>query len=175
MVRFRDDPARAELLALYLETDQRLAGVSCDSSTDCCHFGRTGREPYPTAVEVAEIEHAMRAAGGASAFAAARSRLPILPKLPDERKCPLLSAEGKCRVYASRPFGCRTFFCDRAVSADGKKLPRAEIQALSKRVAALSAKAFARDPGPRTLESAIERIRRGESVMIDARAGRATR
>jgi hypothetical protein len=51
---FREDPARAELLALYHEADQLLASFACETSTDCCHFGRTGREPYPTAVEVAE-------------------------------------------------------------------------------------------------------------------------
>src|SRR5688572_11119863 len=71
---FRDDPARAELLALYREADQILASFTCESSTDCCHFGRTGREPYPTAVEVAELELAVKAAGGAAAFGAGAKR-----------------------------------------------------------------------------------------------------
>lgn len=159
--RWKDDPARVELLALYAQVDALLAGHSCDASTDCCHFGRTGREPYPTAVEVAELEHGMAASGGAASFGpGAKKKLPVLV---DERRCPLLSAEGRCRVYASRPFGCRTFFCDRA---QGGKLPREKIQTLGRLVADLSARAFVRDPGPRTLEAALDRIRRGESVRV---------
>ena len=57
--------ARApELLALrelYARIDRELEGWGCDASTDCCRFGVTGREPYPTAVEVAELERAIRA------------------------------------------------------------------------------------------------------------------
>jgi Fe-S-cluster containining protein len=167
---FKSDGARAELLELYAEADRLLASHSCASSTDCCHFGRTGREPYPTAVEVAEVELAVGRAGGASALpksSKTRNRLPILPVLPEERRCPLLASDGRCRIYESRPFGCRTFFCDRAVSSDGRKMPRDSLQDVGRRIAALSARAFARDPGPRTLESAVEKIRRGESVLVD--------
>lgn len=166
---FKGDPARDALRAIYREVDQTLAGHSCESSADCCHFARTGREPYPTAVEVAEVEHAIRAAGGFGAFQKSNVRGGRLPVLGEERRCPLLSAEGRCRIYEARPFGCRTFFCERAVSASGAKLPRATLQGLGQRVAELSQQTFARDPGPRTLESALERIRHGESVLIDRR------
>lgn len=167
---FKGDPARDALLGIYREVDQSLASFTCDDSTDCCHFGRTGREPYPTAVEVAELEHAVRAAGGIAAFQKGKSatragRLPV----HDERRCPFLSAEGRCRIYASRPFGCRTFFCERAVSDDNQKIPRAQIHALGQRVAELSQQTFARDPGPRTLESAFERMVQGDSVLIHRR------
>ena len=37
------------------------------------------------------------------------------------RACPLLSADGRCRIYASRPFGCRTFFCDDAEAPFGRR------------------------------------------------------
>jgi Fe-S-cluster containining protein len=169
--RWKDDPTRRELLALYAEVDALLAGHSCDASADCCHFERTGREPYPTAIEVAEVEHAVAASGGLAAFGvgkrttsgAGKTRLPVLG---EERRCPLLSAEGRCRIYASRPFGCRTFFCDRA---QGGKLPRDRLQALGRRVADLSSRAFVRDPGPRTLESALDRMVRGQSVRVDRR------
>lgn len=171
MVRWKEDPARAELMKLYEEVDALLGGTSCDDSTDCCHFGRTGREPYPTTIEVAEIEHGVAAAGGVSAFvppaarAAGKSGAPAKTKLPmiadDERPCPFLSAEGRCRIYASRPFGCRTFFCDRAVGPRGS---RNELQGLGRRVADLSARAFPRADGPRTLESAFAGIKRGDTV-----------
>lgn len=170
LIRWKDDPTREELMRLYDEVDALLAGHSCDASADCCHFERTGREPYPTAIEVAELEHAIGANGGPAAFGVAKSKAAGKTKLPvlgEERRCPLLSAEGRCRVYASRPFGCRTFFCERA---QGGRLPREKLQALGRRVADLSARAFVRDPGPRTIESALERIRRGETVRVDRAA-----
>ncbi|MBK6695454.1 MAG: YkgJ family cysteine cluster protein [Myxococcales bacterium] len=175
---WRDDPARRQLQELYAETDRALAGFTCPSSTDCCHFGRTEREPYPTAVEVAELEHAIRAIGGAAAVLRAptnesvggrRGGARALPVVDAERRCPLLSAEGRCRVYASRPFGCRTFFCERATHEDGDKMPRRELHALGRLVADLSASAFDRDPGPRTLGSALQGIRDGKTVLVARR------
>ena len=148
---WKSNPARAELIALYEETDELLAPFSCEASTDCCRFARTGREPYPTAVELAEVEHAARAAGPGPR--AGRK----LPMLDAERRCPLLGPDGRCRIYASRPFGCRTFFCDR-VSGPGK-LPRAEVRDLGRRIANLSQRAFPRDPQPRPLGRALARAR----------------
>ena len=48
------------LRALYAEVESALAGWSCDASTDCCHFGRTGREPYLWPNEWALLERALR-------------------------------------------------------------------------------------------------------------------
>ena len=45
-----------ELRALYTKIDRELEGWGCEASTDCCRFGVTGREPYPTAIELAELE-----------------------------------------------------------------------------------------------------------------------
>jgi Fe-S-cluster containining protein len=28
--------------------------------------------------------------------------------------CPLLDRDGRCSVYAARPLGCRTYYCERA-------------------------------------------------------------
>jgi Fe-S-cluster containining protein len=138
------------LRSLYREVDALLAGWSCEASTECCRFGVTGREPYPTAVELHELERAVRARGG---LPKRRS----LPLAEDERRCTLLSEDGKCLVYAARPFGCRTFFCERASGPAGeasRKLPKDEIARIGRSIADLSAKLAPRDPGPRPLSKA---------------------
>jgi len=150
---WRRDPARADLLSIYAEVDRLLADITCDASTDCCRFAITGREPYPTAVEMAEVHHARALAAPARTDDAAPRRRG-LPLAPDgERRCPLLSPAGRCRIYASRPLGCRTFFCARA-ARPGKE-PRAEILRLSRAIADLSARAFPEDPLPRPLTRAL--------------------
>ena len=160
-----EDPHRASLLALYAEVDALLAPFSCDSTTECCRFGITGREPYPTAAEIALVKHAIARAGiTLSSPPRTKRALPVLvgasqasprrdARTGPERACPLLSAEGRCRIYASRPFGCRTFFCDR-VEGPGK-LPRAEIQRMSRAIADLSARFDPKDPLPRPLTRAL--------------------
>ncbi|MBX3210023.1 MAG: hypothetical protein KF764_33645 [Labilithrix sp.] len=146
----------AELRALYATVDRALEGWGCDASTDCCRFGVTGREPYPTAIEVAELHRAVRARGGlpkrrSLPLAAAPSRRGA----DDERRCALLGDDGRCLVYASRPFGCRTFFCERARGPVGERadsaLPRATIAEVARAIAALSARFAPADPGPRPL------------------------
>ena len=147
---WKTSPARGELLALYARVDALLAPFSCDSSTECCRFGVTGREPYVTPVELAEIEHAIRARG------AALPKPPSSPRslpLVDERRCPLLGADDRCTIYASRPLGCRTFFCDR-VQGPGK-LPRGEVNAVARSVADLAARFAPRDPHSRPLTGAL--------------------
>ncbi len=157
--RWSHSPERLQLLELYRQVDALLDGWTCACSRDgvggapeaqCCHFAVTGREPYPTAVELEEVRHAMRAAPPARPDP---KRLPMA----ELRACPLLSSEGRCRIYASRPFGCRTFFCDHAEAPFGAKrrLPRDEVNALGRRIADLSAKLAPRDPGPRPLVKAL--------------------
>jgi len=154
--------ALESLRALYVEVDALLDGWTCEASTDCCRFGVTGREPYPTAVEVAELERAVRARGGLPK----RRSLPVVragggdgrdarnARGGDERRCALLSDEGKCLVYASRPFGCRTFFCERASGPAGEAArsgPKSEIARLGRAIADVAARFDPRDPGPRPL------------------------
>jgi Fe-S-cluster containining protein len=146
---FKTSAERAELLALYAELDALLAPYSCDVSGDCCHFATTGREPYPTAVELAEIELAVRARGKDLGRATKRP----LPLADDQRRCPLLGEDRRCTIYASRPLGCRTFFCDRMTGP--RKLPRPEIQRISRAIADLSARYAPRDPRPRPLMNAL--------------------
>ena len=147
------DPHRDELRAIYAEVDALTAPYGCASTAECCDFGLTGREPYPTAIELAEIDLAMRAAN--VSVTPTKRRLPIANRSSSAGLCPLLSAERRCRIYASRPFGCRTFFCER-ITPDGSKLPRKEIQRLSRAVADLSARFAPRDPGPRPLTRALK-------------------
>lgn len=87
-----------------------MASYTCDSSTECCRFSITGREPQVTQAEwnlvVAELKRQGR-------------RMPDVPE-DDDGRCPFLHATtGKCVVYASRPLGCRTFFCERARDEHG--------------------------------------------------------
>jgi Fe-S-cluster containining protein len=157
---WKQHPARTELRALYEEVDALMAPFSCPASADCCHFARTGREPYPHAVEIAEVEHAIRASN-VSLSKASRLRSDKKAKslrvIADERRCPLLGADDRCRIYASRPFGCRTYFCHRALGPE--KLPRERLRDVGQRIANLSTRAFPRDPGPRALTKALERPR----------------
>jgi uncharacterized protein len=146
---------------LYAKVDEALQGWGCDASTDCCRFGVTGREPYPTAVELEELERAVKARGGLPK----RRSLPTVPSRGgasrsekrgrDERRCALLGDDGRCLVYASRPFGCRTFFCERARGPVGERsasdLPREAIAEVARDIAALSARFAPTDPGPRPL------------------------
>jgi uncharacterized protein len=134
----------AELRELYRGVDAALEGWSCAASTDCCRFGVTGREPYPSAIEVAELERAVAARGGIPK----RRTLP----LANERRCDLLDDGGKCVVYASRPLGCRTFYCDRGEGPVGERaLPKEVISRASAKIAQLSAALAPANPGARPL------------------------
>ncbi len=161
--RWTQSPHRPALLALYAEVDALLEGWTCvcsragvegTSGAQCCHFAVTGREPYPTAVELEEVMYAARALGVPGK---AKRALPLL----ELRACPLLSSDGRCRVYASRPFGCRTFFCDHAEAPFGARarFPRDRVNEIGRRIADLSARFAPRDPGPRPLVRAIEAAR----------------
>ena len=152
---WKASPARAALAALYARVDALLAPFSCDASTECCRFGITGREPYVTPIELAEIEHAIAARGGPPSIASPRAgrALRVVAEVDDERRCPLLSPAGRCTIYAARPLGCRTFFCER-VQGPGK-LPRAEVQAVARDVATLAARFAPRDPHARPLSRAL--------------------
>ena len=135
-----------ELEAVLASVDQVFAGWSCPASTECCRFGVTGREPYVTSIEIALIRRAIAARGGAKSWKRA-SVLPSaadaagrrsLPLVVEERRCPMLTNAGRCAIYASRPLGCRTFFCDRA-SAAGRVRHR-EVGALVREVQAIAAR-----------------------------------
>jgi len=137
------------LLELYAQTEELVRDWSCgctpagELASPCCRFSVSGHEPYPTAVEIEELRHAMRAA---SVSPRDPRRLPMA----DGRPCPLLSDAGRCRIYASRPFGCRTYFCD-AAEGQARAWPREAINAIGRQMADLSAAFSPREPGPRPL------------------------
>jgi Fe-S-cluster containining protein len=141
----KDAPAHDPdaLRALYREADQLLDGWTCAASTDCCHFARTGREPLVWPNEWALLDRAISARG------VARKALPVL----DERRCPLLGPDQRCTVYEVRPFGCRTFFCDRGEGPT--RWPRAALVEVGRKIATLAQTAEPTCDGPRTLTSLL--------------------
>jgi Fe-S-cluster containining protein len=88
-----------ELQAVYRLADAAYRPYSCPGTAECCQLATTGREPWLWPVE---WEFLLAAKGGQ------------LPAARADGACPFLEADAKrCSVYASRPFGCRTFFCHR--------------------------------------------------------------
>lgn len=135
----------AALEAVLASADDVFSGWSCPASTECCRFGVTGREPYVTSIEIALIRRAIAARGGVKSWKRAAALLPpgeaadrrALPIAVDERRCPMLTDAGRCAIYAARPLGCRTFFCDRASSAG--RVRHREISALVRQVQEIAA------------------------------------
>ena len=136
-----------ELETIYRDADVPMAAWSCDASTACCRFGVTGREPYVTSIELALLDRAIAARGGP--LPPRRQALPLSQETRSavgsrrvgsqgERICPLLDSQGRCAVYAARPLGCRTFFCERATSPG--RMPREEIRRLVDRIEELAAR-----------------------------------
>lgn len=146
----------SRLGAVYEALDATLDGFGCDASTDCCRFGVTGREPYVTRLELALLDRELRARGGLPK----RKRLSV----SGERRCPLLGDDGRCAVYSARPFGCRTFFCDKALADHAPtKFPRREVGGLLRELTALAESFDPRDgrgaPLTRALgEGPVERV-----------------
>lgn len=158
--RAAEDALLAELAGIYAEVDARFAGWSCEASTTCCRFGLTGREPYVTELELLAVRRAIARSGrrisidegprarsaerGADRAGRGRGRraLPVAggssPEGRDEGRCPLLGVDGRCTIYASRPFGCRTFFCDAAVAGD--PVSQRDINAFVARIRAIAAR-----------------------------------
>jgi Fe-S-cluster containining protein len=124
-----------ELRAVYADVEAAYAGYRCPGSTECCRFAITGREPYVTSIELRLVERAVAARGGP-----VREKKRALPIAHDsraaERVCPLLDAGGQCAIYADRPFGCRSFWCDRADT--DRRLTQSEVNAFVRRIQAIA-------------------------------------
>lgn len=143
------NPEASDLLgaleAVLASADQVFAGWTCPASTECCRFGVTGREPYVTSIEIALIRRAIAARGGPSSWKRAVAVAPSseaadrrsLPLAVDERRCPMLTDAGRCAIYAARPLGCRTFFCDRASPAG--RVRHREVGALVREIQSIAA------------------------------------
>ena len=130
--------ALAEVRAVYAELAKRPVQRQCQVRTECCRFQLTGLTPQLTRGEALLAVKAFRATG--------RKTLPE----SEEGACPLLRPEnGRCLIYADRPFGCRTHFCEAA----GGPYSRKEVLDLIRRLEAVDRSLGGE--GPRAIQSAI--------------------
>lgn len=113
-----------------------FSDASCPRSTTCCRFRKTGRVPYVWPAEARRVRDAVMRRGGR------------LPRGGGEGDCPLLLGTGTCSIYADRPFGCRTYFCDDATLPHGAR--RREVDALAKRLRTASERAGESELAPLT-------------------------
>jgi len=108
-----------EVRSVYAELASRPIQRNCLSRTECCQFRLTGKIPQLTRGETLLAAQAFRATG--------RKSLPLRP----DGACPMLQTDsGKCLIYESRPFGCRTHFCQNA----GGPIGRHEVLPLIRRL-----------------------------------------
>ena len=69
--------------------------------------------------------------------------------------CRFLDADGRrCTVYASRPLGCRTYFCHRKTGP--AREPAEEMDRLQRRLEAIARGVRPDEPGPRPLTAWFE-------------------
>lgn len=130
--------ALAEVRAVYAELAKRPIERQCTVRTECCQFKLTGLTPMLTKGEALLAARAFKATGR--------------KELPEARDgaCPLLKPEtGKCMIYADRPFGCRTHFCDAA----GGPYSRKEVVDLIRRLEAVDRQLGG--DGPRKIQAAV--------------------
>jgi uncharacterized protein len=133
--------AVAEVRAVYAELAQRPVERACEARTECCRFQLTGLTPYLTKGEALVAARGFRATG--------RKELPET----DDGACPLLKREtGRCMIYADRPFGCRTHFCEAA----GGPYPRKHVLDLIRRLEEVDRQL--RGDGPRKIQAALATV-----------------
>lgn len=130
--------ALEEVRAVYAELARRPVERFCLARTECCRFQLTGQTPYLTKGEALVTAKGFRATG--------RKEFPESA----DGACPLLKRDtGKCMIYADRPFGCRTHFCDAA----GGPYPRKQVLDLIRRLEEVDRKLGG--DGPRKIEAAV--------------------
>jgi Fe-S-cluster containining protein len=128
----------AEVRAVYAELAKRPLERACQGRTECCQFLFTGLTPYLTKGEALVAAKGFRATG--------RKELPEAT----DGACPLLKREtGRCMIYADRPFGCRTHFCEAA----GGAYPRKHVLDLIRRLEEVDRRL--QGDGPRKIEAAV--------------------
>ena len=131
---------RDQIESIYQDLAARPVTRDCRGLADCCRFRLTGRVPMLTRGEALHVARGVRAAG--------RTEI----SEPADGACPLLGRDGRCTVYAHRPFGCRTHFC----AAAGGMLPRKAVADLIQRLDALD-EALGGD-GPKPLPRAVQTV-----------------
>lgn len=137
------DQLLAEVRAVYAALEARPVARDCTGRAECCRFKLTGLTPFLTRGETLVAARAWRATG--------RKELPKEGSAGGDGACPMLDpATSRCRIYDSRPFGCRTHFC----RAAGGPYRRAEVLDLIRRLEALDAR-LGGDGVPRPLPVAV--------------------
>ena len=135
----RHEETLAKVRSVYADLSRRPLARNCLRRTECCQFRLTGKVPQLTRGEALLAAQAFRATG--------RKSLP----LKNDGSCPLLHAEnGKCLIYESRPFGCRTHFCQAA----GGPMDRQEVLDLIRQLEEIDR--LLGGDGPHPLAPAIE-------------------
>jgi len=130
--------ALGEIRAVYAELAARPVTRNCQARTECCRFQLTGLTPQLTKGEALVAARGFRATGRKT-----------LPESADGA-CPLLKPEtGRCLIYADRPFGCRTHFCDAA----GGPFSRREVLDLIRRLEDVDRRLGG--DGPRKIQAAV--------------------
>jgi Fe-S-cluster containining protein len=125
--------ALSELRAIYRQADAAYAPFSCPASGECCQLAKTQRQPWLWEPEWKLLS----------------GRRPLPPKRADGG-CPYLDGSGlRCTAYADRPFGCRTFFCERIRGP--ARQPAETVDALLRRLEAVSLRVRPGLTGPRPL------------------------
>jgi len=117
--------AMEEVKAIYAELARRPVERACTALAECCQFRRTGLTPYLTRGEALVAARGVRAAGKKAIAERADGACPMLHPV-----------SGKCTIYADRPFGCRTHFCEAA----GGPYARGEVVDLIRRLEAIDAR-----------------------------------
>ncbi len=127
--------ARA-LETLYRQADEAWSGFRCPATAECCQLSKRGHEPWLWGVE----------------WEALRRAVSTLPAPRSDGGCRFLDAEGRrCTVYASRPLGCRTYFCHRA-TGPGRE-PAEEMDRLQRRLEAIALDLRPGEEAPRPLSA----------------------
>lgn len=140
--------ALGEIRAVYAELATRHVTRNCVARTECCQFQLTGLTPQLTKGEALVAAKGFRATG--------RKELPESDDGSSRQSgattgaCPLLKRDtGKCMIYADRPFGCRTHFCDAA----GGPYARKEVLDLIRRLEDVDRRLGG--DGPRKIQAAV--------------------
>ena len=135
----RHEDALSAVRSVYGDLSRRPLTRNCLQRTECCQFRITGKVPQLTRGEALLAAHAFRASG--------RKSLPA----KKDGSCPLLREEnGTCLIYESRPFGCRTHFCQAA----GGPMDRQEVVDLIRRLEEIDR--LLDGDGPHALAPAME-------------------
>lgn len=128
-----EERALKELRTVYRQADAAYAPFSCPASGECCQLAKTRRQPWLWWPEWLLLAR----------------RHPLPPPRADGG-CPYLDAAGlRCTVYADRPFGCRTFFCERIRGP--ARQPADTVTQLLVRLERLSERLMPSLTGPRQL------------------------